>query len=53
MNSFDNTELTEIENLPSNSPVVEAEIDDDFENEELGERQPEACSIDGDCLSCQ
>ena len=53
MNSLDNTEPAETENLPTNAPGVESEPDDEFENEELGERQAETCSIDDDCPSCQ
>ena len=54
MNSLDDdTEPTETENLSSGVTGVELEPDDEFENEELGERQVEACLIDDDnCLSC-
>jgi len=54
MNSLENTEQEETEIRPSNPQATELEPDDDFENEELGKRQPEACSIDDEgCVSCQ
>ena len=42
---------TETEPAPNTSKTPNP--DDEFENEELGERQPEACSLDEGCLSCQ
>ena len=42
----------------SDEPIVPAiasalATDDDFANEELGERQPGTCSLDGECDTCQ
>ena len=43
MNSMDSTEPDDTEDLPSDTQGVGAEPDDEFENEDLGERQAEAC----------
>jgi hypothetical protein len=37
--------------MPATTRVVSPE--DDFENETLGERQAEACSLDEGCTVCQ
>lgn len=42
--------------VTSDEPIVPTIViagDDEFANEELGERQPGTCSLDGECDSCQ
>jgi hypothetical protein len=34
-------------------PTANLSPDDDFDKEELGQRQPEACSLDEGCEKCQ
>ncbi len=39
---------------PKEDPKANSiDLDDDFENEPLGERQEEACSLEEGCESCQ
>lgn len=38
---------------PANTPRAVADIDDDFADVELGERQPEVCTMDEGCTTCQ
>ena len=53
MNSVDHPESAQSEAPPAESIDETGEPDDEFENEELGERQAEACSMEEGCVSCE
>lgn len=58
MNSHSTATPTETEttvsDLPSYEPVSKiVPLEDDYFSEDLGQRQPEACSLDEGCERCQ
>lgn len=45
---------TTVSDLPADEPVSKiAPLEDDDFSEDLGQRQPEACSLDEGCERCQ
>jgi hypothetical protein len=53
MNAFsDSDTILQEPSTVSATPTANLSPDDDFDKEELGQRQPEACSNDEGCVIC-
>lgn len=53
MNSTESINDPALPNSDELVPPVTTHPEDDFGDEQLGERQPEACSLDEGCTVCQ
>jgi hypothetical protein len=49
----ENQRLSADEAIPKSGAVAMIEIEDDFGDEQLGQRQLEACSMEEGCIVCQ